>query len=159
MAKTLEDFNREYLSVHTKKENLFWTTYMGVEKDGSLLEKAETEFKSYISDPKHLAAVREAQQAKDLSPETRAALKGWLAFFDSHAIESESARTLQKELIELESAIFQKRAKLQLFYKNKDGQDTQGSTNVLSTNLAASDNENVRKTSHEALLRLEQWVL
>ena len=162
MTKSLDQFNREYLDVHTKKENLFWTTYMGVEKDPHALEKAETDYKAYISDPTRLKEVRAslAEAKKNgVSAEELTALKGWEDFFSAHSVESPAAQALQKELIELESTLFQKRAQLKLHYKNPEGHPVQASTVVLSMNIAASENETVRKTSHEGLLELEQWVL
>ena len=62
MHTALQDFNRKYLQVHIPKENLFWSTYMGLEKDASLLKEAETAFIAYISSPERLPEVRQAMR-------------------------------------------------------------------------------------------------
>lgn len=157
MSKTLTEFNAEYLRVHTKKEDLFWTTYMGVEDDPDALKKAELEYKAYCGDPANLAASREALRAAKTERE-RAALQGWVRFFEANAVEGDKAARLQQELIEMESALFNARAKLKLSFTRK-GADVPASTVVLNTNITADPDEGVRRTSHEALLKLEDWVL
>ncbi|HCM39211.1 MAG: peptidase M3 [Bdellovibrionales bacterium GWC1_52_8] len=156
--KTLDQFNREYLAVHTSKEDFFWTTYMAMEKDEHALQNAENAYKSYISDPQRLTEVRAAlPQAKD--PREKTALLGWLNFFEANAIENPEAQRLQKKLIELEQQIYQKRSKHKLQYISPTGETKDGSSVVLATNIAASEDERTRKSSHEGLLGLEQWVL
>ncbi|OFZ21002.1 MAG: peptidase M3 [Bdellovibrionales bacterium GWB1_55_8] len=164
--KNANQFTREYLDLHVAKEDVFWTTYMGTEKDENALPAAEGRYKEYISDPSRLQEVRAAlaalSGASPDAPETgdsRKALEGWLNFFSAHSIEDPRAQKLQKELIDLETSIFQRRAKLKLTYKAADGEEKTASTNVLASNIAANENEGVRKTSHDALLQLEQWIL
>ena len=157
-TKNVDQFNREYLDVHTRKEDFFWTTYMGTEKDEHALENAETAYKAYISDPRRLGEVREAlAQVRD--PKEKLALQGWLNFFESHSVENPEAQRLQTKLIELEQSIFQKRAKHKLQYINAAGETKDGSSVVMATNIAAAEDETTRKSSHQALLGLEQWVL
>jgi len=155
--KTLKDFNSEYLALHTTKENYFWTTYMGTEEDPHALEKAEIAYKGYVSDPKNLHAAREALGEASTERE-RFAMQGWVNFFAANSVEGEEARKLQQELIEMETALFNKRSKIKLFYK-KEGQEIQASTVVLGTNISANPDEGIRKTSHEGLQQLERWVL
>ena len=52
--------NTEYLTVHKTKEDLFWDTYMAVSNDDAGFTRAEEAYKNFISDPKRLAAVRQA---------------------------------------------------------------------------------------------------
>jgi oligoendopeptidase F len=163
---TLDDFNREYLSFHSAKEDLFWTTYMGVEPDAKAFERAEAAYKTYISDPSHIAEVRAAiEQTHDETTRhghaltARHGLDGWLKFFQANAIESPEGRDLQQRVIEAEGRLFEKRSKYRLHYRNEKGEEQVGTTNVMASNIAASGVESVRESSHKALLDLEQWVL
>lgn len=165
-AKRLEDFNREYLALHVKKEDLFWSTYMGVDDHSEALQTAENELKSYCSDPLRFQEIRAALKELDAAGNSgvdveneRRGLEGWLAFFDAQGIESELGRKLQAELVQLESELFSKRAKVRLSFRDSQGIEQEGSTNVMATHISTSRDENVRKTAHQALLSLEQWVL
>lgn len=159
--KTSADFNREYLRLHVAKEDLFWTTYMGVDPDAKKLEAADLAMKGYVSDASHLREVRAALAV--LPPgapeDERVSLEGWRAFFEAHCVEGAEPLRLQGELVKLESDLFAARAKVRLTYRTATGEEKVGSTNVMASNIAASDDEVVRRTSHEALLGLERWVL
>lgn len=174
LTKTLDHFNREYVALHVKKEDLFWDTYMGIEKNPEPLEIAERAIKAYVSDPIRFQEVREALAAlqaqgplgelhlRELNEEQlkeRQGLEGWLAFFQANGIESELGRKLQSEIVQLESDLFGKRSKVRLTYRDQSGVEHEGSTNVMSTNISTSHDEWIRKSSHEALLTLERWVL
>ncbi len=167
--KTLKQINAEFLAHHVKREDLFWVTYMGVEKDSSKLERATDEMKQYLSHPDRLKEVRasiaarkqektgganEAARAKELF-----ALEGWQSLFSVTRIESELGQKLQSQVIEQEAAIHQKRAELKLHYVDDSQKEIEASTNVLRTHIAASTSETIRKSSHAAMLKLEQWVL
>jgi len=165
-GKTASEFDREYLDVHVRKEDLYWTTYMGTNPNPTAFEEAEGAYKAYVSDPQRIDEVRAALAALAESgargpeaDEERANLEGWLRFFRANAIESADARRMQDDLIVLESRMQQARAALELRYRDGSGKENRGSTNVLATNLSASSDETVRRTSHEALLDLERWVL
>lgn len=157
-VKSLEDFNQEYLEVHSKKEDLFWATYMGVEQDHSKLEKAESEYKTYICNPKRLPEARESL-AHESSPNRKKALEGWIRFFSTHTLENPLARKIQSEIIELETAIYKRRSQLKLTYQNEKGEQVEGSSNVMTAHITANENESVRQSAHKALLHLECWVL
>jgi oligoendopeptidase F len=164
--KTASEFDREYLDVHVRKEDLYWTTYMGTNDKPAAFEEAEGAYKAYVSDPRRIDEVREALRALEASggrgpeaDEERKNLEGWLRFFGAHAIESAEARRMQDELISLESRMQQARAARELRYRDAEGNEHRGSTNVLATNLSANPDEVARKSSHDALLDLERWVL
>ena len=160
-----ERLNQDYLTLYTPKERWFWTNYMGTTDDHAAYAAAETAYKSFIANPDRLAELRaQIGSAEALPPgETRDellhGLKGWLSFFEVNAIESDEGRRLEAGLVEDDTALFAKRKELSLFYENDKGERTEGSTLVLSINLVSSDNERVRKTSHDALLDLERWVV
>ncbi|MEE4659297.1 MAG: M3 family metallopeptidase, partial [Halieaceae bacterium] len=154
--------NQDYLAVAEPKEDLFWTTFMGVRDDTGELPAAEKAYQQFVSDPARPAALRaqiEAAEQSGADPQLLHGLKGWLQFFEVNAIESEAARDMEAGIIQDDADLFERRKQLSLQYTKADGDTVEASTLVLSTNLTSEDDEAVRKSSHEALLRLEEWVV
>ena len=165
-ARTVFDtLNADYLTVHKTKEDLFWDTYMAVSSDDAGFARAEEAYKNFISDPARLATVRKALASMgdaDIDEATAAlrhGLKGWLALFENNIIDSDVARTMMAELIQLESDLFAKRRALVLRHTNEAGTVEDATLSMLSTNMGSNPNEAARKSSHDALMQLEQWVL
>jgi len=165
-ARALFDtLNTEYLTVHKTKEDLFWDTYMAVSDDNAGFARAEEAFKNFISDPTRLAAVRRAlaslpaNDPDEATAALRHGLKGWLALFECNIIDSDAARQLMSELIQLESDLFAKRRDLVLRHINEAGQLEDATLSGLATNMGTNPNEAARKSSLEAMLTLEHWVL
>lgn len=157
-----DQLNADYLAVAEPKEDLFWTTYVGTSEDHEALAEAEKAYNRFISDPERIGVLR-AQiahaKAEDADLELIAGLRGWLAFFEVNAIESAQARAMESELIQDDADVFERRKHLRLHYTTLEGERVEASTLVLSTNLTSADDETVRKTSHDALLELEKWVV
>ena len=165
-ARTVFDtLNADYLTVHKTKEDLFWDTYMAVSSDDAGFARAEEAYKNFISDPARLATVRKAlasmgdADADEATAALRHGLKGWLALFENNIIDSDVARTMMAELIQLESDLFAKRRALVLRHTNEAGTVEDATLSMLSTNMGSNPNEAARKSSHDALMQLEQWVL
>lgn len=156
--------NDDYLKLHRTKEDLFWQTYMGTSDDHDGFAQAESSLIEFISSPTKIIQTR--QHLKDLEADVSGenddiihGLKGWLSFFQANAIESHSSSLKMTALIQSETALFAKRQSYVMHYQDESGVTTPASLTVLSANIANSDNESVRKSSHKALLELEQWVL
>ena len=165
-ARTVFDtLNADYLTVHKTKEDLFWDTYMAVSSDDAGFARAEEAYKNFISDPARLATVRKAlasmgdADVDEATAALRHGLKGWLALFENNIIDSDAARTMMAELIQLESDLFAKRRALVLRHTNEAGTVEDATLSMLSTNMGSNPNEAARKSSHDALMQLEQWVL
>ena len=165
-ARTVFDtLNTDYLAVHKTKEDLFWDTYMAVSSDDAGFARAEEAYKNFISDPARLDTVRKAlasmgdTDADESTAALRHGLKGWLALFENNIIDSDAARSMMAELIQLESDLFAKRRELVLRHTNEAGQVEDATLSMLSTNMGSNPNEAARKSSHDALMQLEQWVL
>ncbi|MBK6568463.1 M3 family metallopeptidase [Candidatus Aalborgicola defluviihabitans] len=165
-ARALFDtLNTEYLTVHKTKEDLFWDTYMAVSNDDAGFTRAEEAYKNFISDPKRLAAVRQALASlpdthSDAGiAELRHGLQGWLALFEANIIDSDEARAAMHQLIQMESALFAKRRDLVLHHINEAGEEEEASLSGLSTNMGTNPNMAARKSSLDAMLTLEHWVL
>ena len=158
--------NAAYLAVHKPKEDLFWATYMATSgSDDAGFSKAEEAYKNFISDPVRLASVRStlaslpATDADEAAVALRHGLKGWLALFESNIIDSDAARQRMAELIKLESDLFAKRRDLVLTHTNEAGVVEEATLSQLATNIGTNPVEASRKTSHDAMLQLEKWVL
>ncbi|BEV71635.1 M3 family metallopeptidase [Paludibacterium sp. THUN1379] len=165
LRSAFDTLNQDYLTVHKTKEDLFWDTYMAVSDDHAGFARAEAAFKDFISSPERLAAVEQALQQLQTMPQDaeRDALlhgfKGWQALFRSNIIETAEARALMAELIELESVLFAKRRDYKMQHINDNGQREDATLSMLMTNLGTNRDEGARKSSHDALLGLERWVL
>ena len=165
-ARALFDtLNTEYLTVHKTKEDLFWDTYMAVSSDDAGFARAEASFKNFISDPARLASVRNAlaqlpdAATDDATKALRHGLIGWLALFESNIVDSDAARQHMHTLIQMESALFAKRRDLVLEHINEAGEREASTLSGLATNMSTNRNEAARKSSHDALMSLEHWVL
>ena len=160
-----DTLNTDYLAVHKTKEDLFWDTYMAVSSDDAGFARAEEAYKNFISDPARLDTVRKAlasmgdADADEATVALRHGLKGWLALFENNIIDSDAARTMMAELIQLESGLFAKRRELVLRHTNEAGTVEDATLSMLSTNMGSNPSEEARKSSHDALMQLEQWVL
>ena len=165
-ARTVFDtLNADYLAVHKTKEDLFWDTYMAISSDDAGFARAEEAYKNFISDPARLATVRKAlaslgdTDADEATTSLRHGLKGWLALFESNIVDSDTGRTMMAELIQLEADLFVKRRDFALQHTNEAGQVVDATLSMLSTNMGTNRNEAARKSSHDALMGLERWVL
>lgn len=160
-----DTLNTDYLTVHKTKEDLFWATYMAVSNDDAGFARAEEAYKNFISDPTRLGHVRAALAslpATDSDAEMqnlRRGLKGWLALFECNIVDSDDARNLMHALIQLESDLFAKRRDLELKHINEAGEHEATTLSGLATNMSTNRVEAARKSSHDALLSLEHWVL
>lgn len=161
----LNSLNERYLSIHRTKEDFFWDTYMGMSDDHDGSTKAETAWNAFLSTSSQISDVQaqikiaESLEESDEKTQTLIGLKGWLATFQAHALESEEAQQLKAELIKFEANLFEKKQQYVMTYIGEDGEKAEGSLPVLSSNIRTSANEQVRQSSHQALLDLEQWLL
>ena len=107
-----DELNQTYSSVHKTKEELFWTTYMATSDDQAGFARAERAYKEFISDPARLHATRDhVARLQRLPPDEERdsllhGLKGWLALFEANIIDSDEGRTLMRDIIDAEAALF-----------------------------------------------------
>jgi oligoendopeptidase F len=157
--------NRNYMAVHSAKENLFWSTYMGTSDDQAGFAAAEKRYKQFISDSARLRAVGRHLATAEATPDGpgKAALihglKGWRQFFECNVIADPTAQQLGEDLIEMESDLFARRKTLTLTHIDESGRRVPASLGSASANLLANPDAEARRTSHQALLELEEWVL
>ena len=150
--------NADYLQVHRRKEDLFWSTYMGTSDDQAGFTAAEQAYKAFCANPARLPALREMLVQAD-EDDLKGGLQGWIAFFECNVIEDPAAAALMDELVAAEAALFARRKGLKLTLLDEQGQQVAGSLPAASTSLAASPNEAVRQSALAMLHTLEQWVV
>jgi len=164
-TETLNTLNQTYLAIHRKKEDLFWSTYMGTSDAHDQSAQAQTEWTNYLSNPQKIAEIKQAMtEAEKLAdPQERKStltgLQGWLATFQAHAIETPEGNKLKEQLIEFEADLFEKKQQHVMTYHDENGNEVEGSLPVLSSVIRTNDNESVRQSAHQALMELEQWLL
>ncbi|KDN29010.1 peptidase M3 [Vibrio fortis] len=161
----LDQLNKEYLAIHQEKEAFFWDTYMGISDDHDGSTQAQTAWTQFLSNADKIAEV-DAQlnnvnliQDNEERVATTTGLQGWLATFKAHAIEGDEAQKLKGELIAFEAELFEKKQNHTMTYTNEEGEQVEGSLPVLGSAIRNSGSETVRRSAHQALLDLEQWLL
>ncbi|WP_447773976.1 M3 family metallopeptidase [Aeromonas veronii] len=150
--------NADYLQVHRRKEDLFWSTYMGTSDDQAGFTAAEQAYKAFCANPARLPELREMLVQAD-EDDLKRGLQGWIAFFECNVIEDPAAAALMDELVAAEAALFARRKGLKLTLLDEQGQQVAGSLPAASTSLAASPNEAVRQSALAMFRTLEQWVV
>lgn len=154
----LNQLNADYLQVHRRKEDLFWSTYMGTSDDQAGFTAAEQAYKAFCANPARLPELREIL-ARAEEADLKRGLGGWIAFFECNVIEDPAAAALMDELVAAEAALFARRRELKLSLLDEQGQQVVGSLPAASTSLAASPNEAVRQSALAMFHTLEQWVV
>lgn len=154
----LNQLNADYLQVHRRKEDLFWSTYMGTSDDQAGFTAAEQAYKAFCADPARLPVLRE-MHAQAEEADLRRGLGGWIAFFECNVIEDPAASALMDELVAAEADLFARRKGLKLTLLDEKGRQVPGSLPAASTALAASCDEAVRQSALAMFHTLEQWVV
>ena len=162
---TLEQLKSEYVELHTRKEDLFWVTKMGLADDMPAARKAMAEaeiaWNRFLQDPARLESLRElAARPNGMTPEERRTLDGWIATLSAHVIEDPEARKLSAEIVELEAALQEKRAAMPLgFIDPATGAHTPASSVRLAIMMRTDPDEARRKAAYEGLRSIEPYVL
>ena len=154
----LNQLNADYLRVHRRKEDLFWSTYMGTSDDQAGFTAAEQAYKAFCANPARLPELREMLAQAD-GADLRRGLGGWIAFFECNVIEDPAAAALMDELVVAEADLFARRKGLKLSLLDEQGRQVAGSLPAASTSLAASPSEAVRQSALDMFHSLEQWVV
>ena len=153
--------NRSYLSVHTAKEESFWALYMGLKgyEQGSF-ERNEQEYRKFVSDPSRIQEIRKALEYDDLTNEEKTALKGWLRFFETNAIENREASSLSNRIIAMEGDLNRKREAYIPGYTDPNSRTfTATGSAKLSLIMGSNPSESIRKAAWEGLRAVEPVIL
>jgi Zn-dependent oligopeptidase len=157
--QAIVDLNRAYATLHTAKEELFWTTKMGITREYEAFNDAENALQAFRQDASRLAQVRTllTQATTDFQ---RTTLAGWIRFFECGVIEDPAAQREAAETVELESTIAKKRGALPLAWIHPDsGEAVRASSVALALKLASDPDERVRKAAFRGLESIERFAL
>lgn len=179
LSAYLDSLSKDYLALHTQKENYFWEAKMGLGADPAASQHkcsdAEIAVSKFIQDAGKLKKLREFEAAiphPALSQVTKEkmgegeeldemiALKGWKMFFEANVIEDPKAQTLAEEIINAEGDLLVKRGGMGLGYIHPTtGEKNAASTNELSNMLISEKDEAMRKAAYDGLMSIGPFVL
>ena len=165
LSDTLERLKNEYVELHTRKEDLFWITKMGLADDMAAARKAMAEaeiaWNGFLQDPERLKSLRELEAAStDASEDERRILRGWIDMLAAHVIEGADARKLSAEIVELEAELQAKRAGMKLGYVDPETRELVPASSVkLALMMRTDPDEARRKAAYEGLRSIETFVL
>ena len=157
----LEELNQAYLEIHSRKENAFWRDKMALaDRVPEEYEERETAFQAFVSNPRHLPALRRELARADLSLQDRKGLQGWQRFFEVHAIEDSAARDLAGKIIAMEGRLGEARGSMKLGYQDPAGGEfTPASSIKLGLLVRTAKDEPLRRAAHRGLQSIEREVL
>ncbi len=163
-SSAISDFivslNREYLTLHHEKENLFWSTKMGISKEYDEFNKAEGALNAFKSNVESLNACRDHLASGDADEKQTETLKGWIAFFEANVIEDAEARKLSDKIVEMESALARSRGNMTLGYTDPESGEFVNATSVgLSLKLATAPDAALREACFKGMESIESHVL
>src|SRR5690606_869905 len=165
ITDTLEQLKTQYVELHTRKEDLFWVTKMGVADDMAAarraMAEAEIAWNGFLQDPERLASLRAlAGRPNGATEAERRGVDGWVATLAAHVIEDPEARKLSAEIVELEAALAEKRAAMPLGYVDPaTGKHTPASSVRLALMMRTDSDEARRRAAYEGLKSIEPFVL
>jgi Zn-dependent oligopeptidase len=165
LAGTLAQLSQEYLGLHQAKEDSFWVTKMALAEDaraaGQSAERAEQAYNAFLQDPARLAALRGLESRAASAPaQDQHILRGWIAMFGAHVVESAEGRALSSEIVELEGELARQRRSMPLGYVDPNsGEKVAASSVRLALMLASEPDQALRKAAFEGLASIERFVL
>jgi hypothetical protein len=160
----LHDLRDRYLELHTRKEDLFWASKMGLTDDpdatGRAFAEAEIALNRFLQDPVRLRALRAAVDDPAATDAERRTLRGWAAMFAAHVIEEPEARALSERIVEAEAELGRRRARMELGYVDPaTGRHRRASSVELALLQRSARDEATRRAAYEGLRSIETYVL
>ncbi len=164
LAATLDALTDTFNELHTAKEDLFWTTKMGLADDLPAARRAhadaEIAMNRFLQDPSRLGELRDFERAGEGTAQQRAVLQGWIALFSANTIESPEGRKLSEQIVEREGALQQARGAMKLgFTDPKTGVWEDASSNKLALLIRNDPDPARRRAAFEALASIEDHVM
>lgn len=163
----VDELNHEYEERHTRKEDAFWSAYMGLTQDADAaqkrLESAEIDLQRWLRDDTRRREVHETLEAvengdRTVSEDDLVALRGWARTLDAHSIPSEDGQSLAESIIEEEGKLARARSTMELGY-TLDGEFQAASSVKLGLLVRNGADEKTRKAAWIGLRSIEDHVL
>jgi hypothetical protein len=161
MNALLNQLNQAYLKSHFEKEDAFWKDKMGLAaRVPGEFEQKEIRFQAFVSDSSRLPPIRKELEKPDLTEEDRAGLRGWLRFFEVHAMEDAGAKALAERIIGMEGRLGEARGAMKLGYRDPgSGELVPASSVKLGLMVRTEGDEALRRAAHQGLQSIEEEVL
>jgi oligoendopeptidase F len=164
LAGTLRDLRDRYLALHESKEDLFWSSKMGLTADADATShaaaEAEIALNRFLQNPEELSSLRRLEQSAAGSEAERRTLRGWIALFAAHSIEDPAARALSERIVEAEAALGRARGAMALGYVDPaTGQHVPAGSNKLALMMRTDPDEARRRAAFDGLRSVETFVL
>ncbi|MBI5512153.1 MAG: peptidase M3 [Deltaproteobacteria bacterium] len=164
LESVLDALKDRYTELHSHKEDLFWASKMGLTEDPGAtrraLAEAEIACNRFLQDPERLRLLRDLEARREGSSAQQHVLRGWIAMLRANTIEDPAARALSEEIVAREAELQDKRAALQLGFRDPaTGRWEEASCNRLSLLLRNDPDEARRRAAWEALGTVEAHVL
>ena len=109
LATVLGELRDEYLELHTRKEDLFWITKMGLADDADAaqdrMSASENALNAFLQDPARLRRLRDVEAEGTGSDGDRRTLRGWIEMLSAHVIDSAEGRAVSQEIVAAEGAL------------------------------------------------------
>ena len=161
---TLENLKDEYLSRHTRKEDLFWIAKMGLSADAAAAQRelgeAEIALNAFLQDTDRLRQLRALERTGQGTAEEKRILAGWIALFAAHGVEDPEARKLSARIVEAEQQLQVARGGMKLGYADPDGAAFVPASSVKLSNMIRTEpDERRRKAAFDAMRSIEGFVL
>lgn len=61
----LNQLNHQYLTIHRRKEDFFWETYMGISDDHQGSTQAQTQWTNFLAQADKIAEIKQQLQAAE----------------------------------------------------------------------------------------------
>lgn len=164
LANYLDQLSSQYLTLHTRKENAFWDSKMGLSSDAALSQQqtseAEIAINAFAQDAERLKQLRELASAATPTTDEAVALDGWEKYFEANTIEDKQARELSAEIVELEGKLLVARGGMNLGYTDPATGKFKPTTSTELANIKrVSPDEALRKAAYQGLQDIGPFVL
>jgi oligoendopeptidase F len=163
MNTTLENLTKQYLELHSKSQDTFWTAKMGLTGDldhaEAELAAAELKYQEFYEDASWLRTLA-GLESQVTDPNELRTLKSWQRSFQASAIEDEAVRKYSAELLQKYLDYAARKAKYNWGYTDPtSGEFVPTTSNALPNIVYTHPDEAVRKAAYEALLKFEQFTI
>lgn len=164
LAATLRDLRDRYLALHESKEDLFWSSKMGLTADADATSRAmadaEIALNRFLQDPATLSRLRSLERTSAGTEAESRTLRGWIAMFAAHSIEDPAARALSERIVEAEAALGRARGAMELGYVDPATEKhVPAGSNKLALMIRTDPDEARRRAAFEGLRSIETFVL
>lgn len=157
----IDSVNSEYEDLHQAFEHQFWGTKMALSDPSysvSELTRTKREMEDFLADEAKLARARELLESVSKDHPAAKTLRMFERTFGCYIMESDEAKVLRSEAIDIEGKLESERNDLVLGATMPDGNLEEMSSVGLRSKLRVDPDEGVRKACYEGLTKIGDFV-